>query len=57
METKTFRIHVGAHYTHTIECASKEQALQMAWDEIKDGYTYGWKDKVEFKAQVFVEEV
>jgi hypothetical protein len=56
-DLKTFRVHVSAHYTHTIETTSREKAIQMAWDDFDGGFTYGWKSFEDFKNNVKVEEV
>ena len=56
-ETKTFKVHVGRHYSHIIETDSREKALQVTWDEIKDGWRFGWVDETDFKTNVKVEEV
>lgn len=54
MKKKTYIVWVSYRTKFRVRADSARQARQRAWNVIKDGYTYGWKNRAEFmkKAKV-----
>ena len=37
-----YKVRLSAHASHIIRASTPSQARRKVWNEIKDGYTYGW---------------
>ena len=44
----TYTVYVSGHSKLKLDAKSKRDAKSKAWNEIKDFYTYGWRNKTEF---------
>ena len=54
---KQYRVHISGNHTMLVTARSKRDEKEQAWNDIKDGYTYGWENKDNFMQFVIVEEV
>ena len=37
-----YKVRLSAHASHTVKASTPNQARRKVWNEIEDGYTYGW---------------
>lgn len=52
---KKFIIRVSSHTTFRAEAPSSTQAKYKVWNRIKNGYTYGYRNRGEFMKEARVE--
>lgn len=43
-----YKVYLSGRAKIAVEAGSADEAKSKAWNEIKDFYTYGWKNKKEF---------
>ena len=54
---KQYKVIISNSHSFVITARSKKDAKEQAWNDIKDGYTYGWENKDNFMQFVTVEEL
>lgn len=52
-----YNVKVGKKSSVIVTASSAYDAKMKAWDDIKPGYTYGWKNKTEFMRKAKVERL
>lgn len=52
-----YRVRVGRKSSVIVTASSAYDARNKAWNDIKGGWQYGWKNKTEFMRKVKVERV
>ena len=52
-----YRVRVGRRSSVIVRSNNPYNARKKAWDDIKNGFTYGWKNKSEFMRKVKVERL
>ena len=58
MKEKQYDVKVTRFMTYThVKAASKKAALEKVWDDIKNGWTFGYANLEDYKAGVKVEEI
>lgn len=45
---KEYRVRVTPHFSLVVWATNARQAKDAAWMEIKDGFTYGYRSKLDF---------
>lgn len=54
----SYRVHVGYRSSIIVrKVKNSKEAKEIAWDDIKDGYRYGWRSKSQFMKKVQVEKL
>ena len=53
----TYIVYVSGHAKLKLDASSGKEAKRKAWEQIKDFYTYGWRNKTEFMRGVTARKV
>lgn len=54
---KQYKVIVSSTHSIIVTARTKHDAKEAAWNDIKDGYTYGWRSREVFMKDVNIEEV
>lgn len=54
---KEYRIRLTPHMSIVVWANNARQAKEAAWMEVKDGFTYGYKNKTDFMHRAQVEQM
>lgn len=54
---RQYKVIVSDHHSVVVTARSKHDAKEAAWNDIKDGYMYGWRNREVFMKDVRVEEI
>lgn len=49
---REYKVQVSEHMKYVVQAESVQEAKEQVWNEIKDGYTYGWDNKTQFMRSV-----
>lgn len=61
MRTKTilhtYVVRISDHHTIKTQARSAENAKKMAWEDMEDSYTYGYRSEADFMAHATAKRV